>query len=177
MRSSNRHRAAICIAAGLLALTGCGTTSVGGQAETAQPPSGEPQFDPCSIPDDALRAAGVDPATQSRDIVGVKQPGWSLCRWRGPDYFVTVFAAGRPLDDILANDRFHDVTPVDVDGRSAFTVRESNDTRNEYCDVAFSSGPDAIMIKSTYFDGLPASDSPCPLAVRNGAALAPSIPH
>lgn len=177
MGLSNRFRAAICAVAGILALTGCGMTTVEGQAETTKAQAGEPTFDPCSIPEDALRAAGVDPATQSRDIVGVKQPGWSLCRWRGPDYFVTIFAAGRPLDDILANPRFHDVTPVDVDGREAFTVRESNDTRNEYCDVAFPSGPDAIMIKSTYFKGLPASDSPCPLAVRNAEALAPSIPH
>ncbi|CAM2954005.1 DUF3558 domain-containing protein [Prescottella defluvii] len=177
MGPSNRIRAAICAAAGMLLLTGCGTATVGGQAETTTAQAGEPAFDPCSMPDDALRAAGVDPATQSRDIMGVKQPGWSLCRWRGPDYFVTVFATGRALDDVLADPRFHDIAPVAVDGREAFTVRESNDSRNEYCDVAFSSGPDAIMIQSTYFDGLPGSDSPCPLAVRNAEALAPSIPR
>ncbi|WP_137722791.1 DUF3558 domain-containing protein [Prescottella subtropica] len=175
MRTTYRHGLAIGLAAGLLALTGCSGTTVAGQAGTPTPADGEPALDPCTVPDDALRAAGVDPATESRDIMGVKQPGWSLCRWRGPDYFVTIFATGRPLDDILANDRFTDVTPVAVDGRDAVTVRESNDTRNEYCDVVFTTGTDTVMVKTTLLEGLPPAGSPCPRAVRTAEVLTPHL--
>jgi len=161
----------------MLGLAGCGSTSVEGQAETPAPAQGEPAFDPCTIPDDALRAAGMDPTTESRDILGVKQPGWSLCHWRGSNQLMTVFATGRPLDEVRANERFTDFTPVDLDGRNAFTFREVSDTLNQYCDVVFSSGSDTVMIKSGYYTNQTPPEGPCPLSIRNAQVLAPSIPH
>lgn len=177
VRSLGRWSVAVIAAVGVLGLVGCGSTSVEGQAETTAPQAGEPAFDPCSIPDEALRAAGADPRTVTRDISGVKQPGWSVCRWRAPDYFVTVFATGRSIDTIRSDDRFSDFTPVDLDGREAFTFREATDKRNEFCDVLFTSGPDSLMIKSSYLTGRTHPDGACPLAIRNARALIASIPR
>ncbi|RVW07837.1 DUF3558 domain-containing protein [Prescottella agglutinans] len=175
MKNVGRHVAAAALA--VIALTGCGSTSVEGQAETAQQQAEEPTLDPCSIPDEALRTAGADPASVTRDIVGVKQPGWSLCRWRGPDYFVTIFATGQSVDTIRSNERFTDFTPIDLAGREAFTFRETTDKRNEFCDVLFTSGPDTVMIKSSYLTGKAPAEGPCSLAVRNARALESSIPR
>ncbi|MDH6282267.1 DUF3558 domain-containing protein [Prescottella agglutinans] len=161
----------------LIALTGCGSTSVEGQAETTKPQAGEPTFDPCSIPDDALRAAGVDPASETRDILGVKQPGWNLCDWSGDGTAITVFVTAQGFDEVRVNDRFTNFTPVELDGREAFTFREVTDTRNEYCDVVFRSETDTVMIKSGYFTGRTPPEGPCPRAVRNAQILAPSIPQ
>lgn len=164
-------------ALGVMGLVGCGSTSVEGQAETTAPQAGVPAFDPCSIPDEALRAAGMDPATESRDILGVKQPGWSLCDWSGDGTAITVFATAQDLSEVRENDRFTDFDPVEVDGRAAFTFREVTDKRNEYCDVVLASGADTVMIKSGYFVGKTPAEGPCPLAIRNAQVLAPSIPN
>lgn len=177
MRSPRRWGVPVLAAVGALVLVGCGSTSVEGQAETAKPQAGEPTFDPCSVPEDVLRTIGVDPASEERDIMDVKQPGWSLCTWSGSNKLITIFATGRTLDEIRANDRFTDFTPVDLDGRSAFTLREVSDTHNQYCDVVFSSGSDTVMIKSGYYTNRTPPEGPCPLAIRNAQILAPSIPH
>ncbi len=175
MRNTGRYVIAAAVA--VLALAGCGSTSVEGQAETTKPQAGEPTFDPCSIPDDALRAAGVDPASESRDILGVKQPGWNLCDWGGDGTAITVFVTARGLDEVRTSDRFTNFTPIELGGREAFTFREVTDTRNEYCDVVFTSGTDTVMIKSGYFAGKTPAEGPCPRAVQNAQLLAPSIPQ
>lgn len=175
-----RFRGGIVLAAvGVVGLVGCGSASVEGQAETTSGQAGEPVFDPCSVPDEALRAIGVDPASESRDIQGVKQPGWSLCSWNDPDvtFFVTIFATATPLDGVLTNERFTDVTPVDLAGRKAFTVRETSDKRNEHCDVVFAAGADTFMLQADYAKGLPPSESPCPLAIKNAQVLEPVLPR
>ncbi|MBU4617192.1 hypothetical protein A6I87_13225 [Prescottella equi] len=168
---------AVLVVAGVVGLAGCGSTSVEGQAETTKPEAGEPTFDPCSIPEDVLRGLGMDPASEERDIGGVKQPGFSLCTWSGSNKLITVFATGRTLDEVRANERFTDFTPVDLDGRSGFTFREVSDTMNQYCDVVFSSGQDTVMIKSGYYTNQTPAEGPCPLAIRNAQMLAPSIPQ
>lgn len=177
MRSVGRWGVAALVVAGVVGLAGCGSTSVEGQAETTKVEAGEPTFDPCSIPDEVLRTVGVDPASVTRDIVGVKQPGWSVCRWRAPDYFVTVFATGRSIATIRADDQFSDVTPVELDGREAFTFRDAADKRNEFCDVLFTSGSDSVMIKSSYLTGRTPPEGPCPLALENARALVKSMPR
>ncbi|RVW02283.1 DUF3558 domain-containing protein [Rhodococcus spongiicola] len=180
MGSLKRCGAAAAVAVGILALTGCGTAAGGGQAQTAMAQSEEPMFDPCDVPEDVLLAIGVDPASEERDILGVKQPGWSLCNWNdspGISFLVTIFATGRPLEEILTNERFIDVTPIDLAGREAFTVRETSDTRNEHCDVVLAAGPDTLMLQTSLAKGLPPSESPCPRAIENARLLERSLPR
>lgn len=157
-------------------MVGCGSTSIEGQAETPAPQAGEPTFDPCSIPDEVLRAVGVDPASETRDILGIKQPGWNLCDWGGDGVAITVFVTANSPSEVRANERFIDFTPIELDGREAFTFRETTDTRNEYCDVMVAAGTDTVMIKSGYFVGRTPPEGPCPLAIQNARALAPFIP-
>ncbi|MCA1008731.1 DUF3558 domain-containing protein [Rhodococcus hoagii] len=165
--------------ASVVGLAGCGSTSVEGQAETPKADAGEPAFDPCSIPDEVLHTIGLDPASEERDIQDVKQPGWSLCSWNDPDlsFFVTIFATGRPIDSILTNERFTDATPIELNGREAFTVRETSDKRNEHCDVVVAAGPDALMLRTDQTKGLPPSESPCPQAIRSAQFLEPTLPR
>src|SRR6476619_4623520 len=81
VRVQLRGLAGVGLVCGALVLAGCGSETVAGEAEAVGTAAGEPVFSPCDdIPDDALRAFGVDPTTESRDILGVKQPGWNVCR-------------------------------------------------------------------------------------------------
>ncbi|WFR72821.1 DUF3558 domain-containing protein [Prescottella defluvii] len=179
MRSVRRWGVPALAAVGALTLVGCGSTSVEGQAETAKPQAGEPAFDPCSIPEDVLRTIGVDPASQERDIMDVKQPGWGLCSWNEPDraFYFTIFATRMSIDTILANERTVDPTSIDLAGRNAFTIREKSDTRNEHCDVLVAAGPDTLMVRTDLGKGLPPSESPCPQAIKNAQLLEPSLPR
>ncbi|RVW02556.1 DUF3558 family protein [Rhodococcus spongiicola] len=173
-----RRGGAIVAAASVLALVGCGSGGEG-QAET-KAQSEEPVFDPCSVPEDVLLAIGVDPATEERDIMGVKQPGWSLCSWRETDraFYFTIFATGRPLDAIRTNERAIDVTSIDLPGRGeAFTFRETSDTLNKHCDVLLTAGPDTLMLRTSLAKGLPPAESPCPQAIENAKLLEPSLPR
>ncbi|NKU13393.1 hypothetical protein GS928_09540 [Rhodococcus hoagii] len=103
-----------------------------------------------------------------------------MCSWNDPDVSSSSrsLATGRPLDSILTDERFTDVTPVAINGREAgFTVRETSDKRNEHCDVVLAAGPDTLMLQSDYAKGLPPSESPCPLAVENAQLLEPALPR
>ncbi|NKV80807.1 DUF3558 domain-containing protein [Rhodococcus hoagii] len=103
------------IGAGLL-LAGCGSGTVSGDADAEGTAAGEPVFSPCDdIPGEVVGALGVDPATEERDILGVKQPGWNVCGWRGSEYSVSIFATTRTLDEVRTNDRNEDVLPVELD--------------------------------------------------------------
>ncbi|MDH6680287.1 hypothetical protein M2284_004513 [Rhodococcus sp. LBL1] len=179
MKTLGRWGVAVVAAVGVLGAAGCGSTSVEGQATTPTPEQGEPVFDPCTVPHDVLRAIGVDPASEERDIMDVKQPGWRLCSWNETDraFYFTIFATGMSIDTILANERTVDPTPIDLAGRNAFTIREKSDTRNEHCDVLVAAGPDTLMVRTDLGKGLPPSESPCPQAIKNAQLLEPSLPR
>ncbi|WP_430331839.1 DUF3558 domain-containing protein [Rhodococcus sp. ACT016] len=164
------------IGAGLL-LAGCGSGDVSGEAAPEGSTAGEPVFSPCDdIPDEALRSAGVDPATASRDIMGVEQPGWKICKWRGNGPFLTVFATTYTLDDVRANQKNTEFTPVDLGGRDAFQYREVTDRERKSCDVAVASGQGAVLVSISDLGGGPRVEDPCALAAQTTRVLAPYIP-
>lgn len=165
------------IGAGLL-LAGCGSGTVPGDADAEGTAAGEPVFSPCDdIPDDVLRAVGVDPATESRDIMGVEQPGWKICKWRGDGPFLSVFATTYTLDDVRANDKNIEIAPVDVSGRKAFSYRETTDTDHKSCDVALSSAGGAVLVSISDLGGGTRVDDPCALVIETTRTLASSIPE
>ncbi|WP_064058188.1 DUF3558 domain-containing protein [Prescottella equi] len=164
------------IGAGLL-LAGCGSGSVSGDAEPAGVAGGEPVFSPCDdIPDDAIRALGFDPATEDRDIMGVKQPGWNICGWMGPGPGLSVFATTYTLDDVRGNEKNTDFQPVELSGRSAFSYRETSDVNRRSCDVAIGSSDGAALISVSYLGIDPVTEDPCLIAVRATRSLVDYLP-
>ncbi|GAB2661027.1 hypothetical protein GCM10027068_46360 [Prescottella soli] len=166
------------VGAGLL-LAGCGS---GGVEGTAAPSEGskEPVFSPCDdIPDEVVHALGVDLATEERDIVGVKQPGWKVCGWRGSEYSLSVFATTRTLDEVRANDRNEDFAPLELDGRSAFTYREVTNVARDSCDVAMGSADGAVLVSIGFHVLTPPSgpNEPCELAVDAARAVSQYAPR
>ncbi|MGW6375022.1 DUF3558 domain-containing protein [Rhodococcus sp. NPDC055112] len=143
-------------------LVGCGSESVAGEAEAVGTGAGEPVFSPCDdIPDEALRAVGVDPATESPDVMGVKQPGWNICKWHEGNKFLSVFATNYTLDDVRANKKNEEFVPVDLGGRSGFTYREASDDERRSCDVAVESSGGSILVSVAYLGTEPLTEEPC----------------
>ncbi|MFD4181400.1 DUF3558 domain-containing protein [Rhodococcus sp. NPDC058514] len=164
---------------GALILAGCGSETVEGTAgaEGSSSGSGEPVFSPCDdIPDDALRGVGVDVVTESRDILGVKQPGWNVCMWQGPAYSLSVFATVYTLDDVRSNKNNHEFTAVNLNGREATSYRGVADTGRRNCDVAVGSNEGAVLISISYLGNDPIVEEPCAVAIRSAVQLESYIP-
>jgi hypothetical protein len=160
-----------------LMLVGCGSESVAGEAEAVGAGAGEPVFSPCDdIPDEALRGVELDPATESQDIAGVKQPGWNICMWRGPEHALSIFATTYTMDEVRSNKKFEEFHPIVLGDRSGTTFREVADKDRRRCDVAFESDGGAILLAISYLGGMPVVEEPCAVATRTTQQLLPLLP-
>ncbi|WP_290367640.1 DUF3558 domain-containing protein [Rhodococcus spelaei] len=161
-----------------LLVAGCGSGSVDGKADAVGAAAGEPVFSPCDdIPGDALAAIGLDPTTATRDIAGVKQPGWNICKWRGASPALSVLATSHTLDDVRDNRKNTEFSPVDISGRTAFSYRENTDQARRNCDVAIGASGGAVLIAVSYLGTDPVVKDPCVVAVERTRALAAYIPE
>ena len=140
-------------------------------------PGGQPAFDPCLLPDAALVAAGVDPATKDHDFFDVRMQGWNLCNWTADWYCLGVAATMHSVDEVRANPNNTDFAPAVVGNRDAFTYREVRDTDREYCDLAFASADGTIMIMVDTKGSRDAVEDPCIVATRSANALDPYLPQ
>ncbi|WP_415638972.1 DUF3558 domain-containing protein [Prescottella defluvii] len=148
-----------------------------GEADPEGVAAGEPVFSPCDdIPDDALRAVGMDPATESRDIYGVKQPGWNICDWRGSGPYLTVFSTTHTLDDVRSNSKYTEFSSLEVSGREAISYREVVDLDRRSCSVAVGSADGAVLISLAYLGVDQVTEDPCLVAERTIRELIGYIP-
>ena len=159
----------------VFAVVGCGSQTVAG-SPTPATQAGQPAFDPCLLPDAALVAAGVDPATKDHDFFDVRMQGWNLCSWTADWYFLGVAAVTHSVDEVHANPNNTDFAPAVVGNRDAFTYHEVRDTDREYCDLAFASADGTIMIMVDKKGSRDAVEDPCIVATRSANALDPYIP-
>ncbi|MGW6425801.1 DUF3558 domain-containing protein [Nocardia sp. NPDC055053] len=166
------------VVAGLavIGLVGCdsGETSSKGTTTTAKPVL----WNPCTeISDDALRAAGVDPATEEKGVAGIPQSGWEICGWRGSEYSLTVYTTAKTVayfEQRPGNINFTDVT---IAGRPGRQFKVQGDSRNLICDVVFPTDRGVVQLEvgnSAIADG--PLDDPCENLQRAGAVLVPTFP-
>ncbi|WP_433611679.1 DUF3558 domain-containing protein [Prescottella agglutinans] len=164
------------VGAGLL-LAGCGSGDVEGNAAPADGAATGPAFSPCDdVPDEAVRELGMDPATESRDIYDVQQPGWKICEWHGPGPYLTVFSTTYTLDDVRANSRYTDFEDVEVGGRSGISYRTASDGDGRSCEVAVPSGDGAVLVSVAYLGVDPVVEDPCAISGRAMQNLIRYIP-
>lgn len=134
-------------------------------------------WDPCTIPADALTRTGLDPATASRDIAGVKQEGWKICGWKATWYYISVFSTNYTLDDVKRNPRNTEFTNVFVGPRAAVLYREKSDTKRSDCDVAFGIAQGAVLVNMQTFGSVDTPrDDPCAVVMRYAVDLEPNMP-
>ncbi|UGT58289.1 DUF3558 domain-containing protein [Nocardia asteroides] len=158
-------------------LAGCesGQTASQGATTTAAPAL----WNPCAeIPDEVLRAAGVDPGTEESGLAGVPQPGWEICGWRGPEYSLTVYTTGKTVAQFEQKPGNIDFADVTIANRAGRQFRIEGDTRNAFCDVVFPAQQGVVQLgvnNSAIADG--PLDEPCTYLQRAGAVLVPVLPN
>ena len=160
-------------------LTACGepSTENGAGGTLTTPNKNEGLFDPCSIPDDALAAAGLDPATEDAGFFGVQRTGWEACVWGGSWFTIGVLSTSHTFDEVKNNPSNIDLAPADLPGRDAVSFRHISDHNVEVCDVAFPSSEGVITVRSDKKGSEVAQEHPCVQALEYARILDEHLPR
>ncbi|MGW4354409.1 hypothetical protein ACWELJ_20225 [Nocardia sp. NPDC004582] len=107
---------------------------------TTSPPTEEPpitSWDPCTIPDSSITAAGLDPASKKVGGYGSLVNGWNACQWHKDDFDFSISAG---------SDRFlyayfypgHDTRfrPIGIGGRVGLSLPSESYSEHS-CNLAF----------------------------------------
>ncbi|WP_169811013.1 DUF3558 domain-containing protein [Nocardia amamiensis] len=173
---------AIAVAVGLcavLAVAGCGQDLSGEpQQSTVASLSKADLYDPCTLPADAITAAGADPASKDDNPFLVARDSWKGCAWRSSWYFLDVYSTNHSVAEFKSNDIFHDFRDAQLGSRKAMTFNQRVDNAAaSNCGVVFGTSRGTIQLMVRRFaseQGRP--DDLCALALRSANALNGSIP-
>ncbi|MBY4129508.1 DUF3558 domain-containing protein [Rhodococcus fascians] len=169
----------------LVLVSGCGESTSGAPvaepttSTVAAPIAAEP-WDPCTIPDSAVEAAGLDVGSKSSNMFGDAplSNDWKTCIWTDPDpgswYFLGVFAGPHSLDDLRRNDRFDQFSKIDDLGGYQFLRADRSAGRS--CGAAFEVADGLVyFVLDTRAASDPAQD-PCAEIGNIVRALMSSLP-
>jgi hypothetical protein len=119
----------------LAAAAGCssgGSHTAGGTtvassspAPVSSTPPSNTAWNPCSIPDADIAAAGLNPATKDVGSGGIRFPGWDICTWLSTSWYgLDLYSTNaHNFDEAVHNTTlFQNPRPVTVGGRSAVMV-------------------------------------------------------
>ncbi|MFC9661064.1 DUF3558 domain-containing protein [Nocardia sp. NPDC127606] len=148
----------------VVALAGC-STAVDGQPEASGTPLTKEQlFDPCTVSDRVLQAAGADPATKDDNPFSVPRADWKGCAWTANGYFISLFTTTKTMKEFRANDYLHDFKDVSIGDRKATQYLLGTKTPPDQCGIAFESAQGTITLQASKFVDNKASTDPCQLA-------------
>ncbi|MGV9724811.1 DUF3558 domain-containing protein [Nocardia beijingensis] len=157
---------------------GCEDTTGGSPTTGSSTTATQALFNPCTgIPDDALRAAGVDPTTEESGIAGVHQSGWEICGWRGSKYSITVYSTGRTVAEFERKPGNVDFKDVTVAGRQGRQFRVEGASKNFDCDVVFPATQGVLQIATMNRAGQDNLEDPCTVLHRVGESIVPVLPR
>ena len=188
MRSDAVRRVAVCAAVGAAVLAGCGTTTDGsaGPTTTVRDLDKIEVFNPCrgALSDDALRGAGLDPATKritTDPPTGVS--AWRICNWAPLDdrygsgkRRVVILSTSHTLDDARKKDGAVVLRDTTVNGRAGLVSKETNDP--DGCYVSFTAEQGMFEIRTSWLstEGPRVGDL-CDMAEQYAAAIEPLLPQ
>lgn len=167
-------------AAALLAMVGIAATGCGGDKSADMPTTAAvaQPWDPCTLSDEALRRAGLDPATEGPGL-SADPPGSKSCGWEAEDFDVIMTASTTlPVEDIRNGIGNIDFQDVEVPDRSAFTYREESDEPGTFCWLVVPFQDGGLVVTQVARSPLTKDTTPmCEWAVRVGEALVAEIPR
>ncbi|MFY2787130.1 DUF3558 domain-containing protein [Rhodococcus sp. MALMAid1271] len=137
-------------------------------------------WDPCTIPDEAIEAAGLAVETKKANLVGERpiSPDWSTCFWRNPLpeswYLVGVFSSMFSLDYLRDEGPFEQFTAIDGFDGLRFQRKIKYDEVS--CGIAIGHDNGVVYLM---LDGLARTEplaDPCVEVERLARSLRPSLP-
>ncbi|MEU8899641.1 DUF3558 family protein [Nocardia sp. NPDC048505] len=147
-------------------------TTTGASTSTSTPAV----WNPCTgIPDDALRAAGLLPATEDSGIPSRFGSGREVCRWFAPhiSYAVTVYSTTETVTEL---ERW-DAEDATIAGRTGRRLKDAGASEHLNCLVAFPAQQGAVQLRvHVYRDSLD-DDIPCRVLDLVAPPLMPVLPR
>ncbi|WP_169811508.1 DUF3558 domain-containing protein [Nocardia harenae] len=137
----------------------------------------EALFDPCTLPDDAIRAAGANPERRDDKALGTKRTNWTGCSWGADQYALRVLATTRGIDEFRDNANFGGFGPITIPGRDAYSFHEKVPTPDDNCSIVYPTPRGTIDFYVTYNLSTTVAEEPCTLALRAATALDPYLPR
>ncbi|NKY54530.1 DUF3558 domain-containing protein [Nocardia vermiculata] len=180
------------LAAGMLmGAAGCSddSTSANGEATATSVASGAPAsttaasntaWNPCSIPDADIAAAGLNPEKRQADTgkYGTKFPGWDICGWLSDSWYsINVYSTSdHTYDEVIHNtNNFSNPRNVTVGGRNA--VMMDSLTLPEGCDLIFDSASGPVQIELGPMVGADEPGDSCTEVTRVAEVLLKDFPQ
>ena len=165
-----RKRVATLVAVATM-LAGCGG-GVEGSPVAAE------RWDPCSIPDEAIAATGLDPATKDEGWgEGIEVDDWALCTYKAAAYYLTVKSSStRTIDEVRENSSNLEGRDVQVGERDTYQYKTSVGRFGRTCNVAVGMRPGVIVfsvIDMADLDG----DRLCELVIQHTNELQDALPN
>ncbi|GGC60297.1 DUF3558 domain-containing protein [Hoyosella rhizosphaerae] len=110
-------------------------------------------FDPCEdIPDEAVKAVGVDPATKYMSIAGNENyyekhfPWQRECSWEGPYKWVFIVSADLSIADVAERSIVENVREISINGRAALHYGLLSCGPRVCAEVAFQTGAGSVWV-------------------------------
>ncbi|MDV2477623.1 DUF3558 domain-containing protein [Rhodococcus zopfii] len=168
-----RHAIALVVLSTSMLLAGC-AVAVTGRATKEVPAE---LFDPCILPEDALRSVNVDPATERPGFAGAQSDGWEVCAWEAEWYFLSIFTTDATLEELRARPKNTDFRSVTVGRRDAVTFRSAYEIQNDMCDLAYRTSHGTVIIRANTKANLSPEEDPCAVSLRTAIDLDQHIPE
>ncbi|MGW4773852.1 DUF3558 domain-containing protein [Nocardia sp. NPDC004278] len=175
-----------------LLLAGCNGDSTGGtptsattsapHTSTAATTSADPEatiWDPCTIPDSAISALGLNTSTKDNKVAGVDFTGWKVCSWLSvpKTYTLGVLSSAHSLEEVRQRTDREGFTPTTVGSHQALQYQVVGDTQNLKCYISAEvpHGMVDFLVQNRY--GVAGAGDPCVEAHRLSDALAKYLPE
>ncbi|MBY6682815.1 DUF3558 family protein [Rhodococcus sp. BP-316] len=156
----------------MAALVFCGACSPG--------VSGEPVaelWDPCTIPSDAVAAAGVNAEIVDSGQFDQDGSQWKYCSFRQDSFFVSMLSTDTSIAEVAANPRATNVLPVQAGDREALSYTELGSEAGKSCFLAFTTHGGSAIIRVRAAADAADFDNPCTRAVDLSDVLEPYFPR
>lgn len=176
------------VVAVVLLIAGCGGVTDGAPAAapvttptvTTLATAASQAWDPCTIPDEAIEAAGLAVETKRKNAIGETPVSelWSTCYWMNPIpeqwYLIGIFSSTSTLDDLQERGPFEQFTSID--GFDGLRFQRTVKYEEVSCGIAFGREGGVIYLMLDGFVSAEPLADPCVEVERVARSLRPSLP-
>ncbi len=151
------------------------------QGTTAPTSSADPDaglWDPCTLPDSALSAAGINPATKKHDVAGVDFEGWKICGWKDAanTYNFSAASTTHSLSEARNRSDYTDFVDTTVGGHKALQSRPAGSAHDLTCYLSIEVGRGVVEFDVANRASVKTTGDACAEVQRLTEAFVPFVP-
>ncbi|WP_433681610.1 DUF3558 domain-containing protein [Nocardia sp. CA-119907] len=138
-------------------------------------------WDPCTIPDSAISALGLNTSTKENKVAGVDATGWKVCSWQSEPkaYTLGVLSSDHTLEESKQRTDYTDYTSTTVGSRRALQYRNVGSSHDLGCwlSVEVPHGIVDFSVLNRYGKTGASAGEPCAQVRHLSEALAQYLPE